>query len=95
MTIRRYARVYVPAICLAALVSLSGVVWADTIPLMTRDELKSRLGDADIAILDVRAGKDWKSSEFKITGALRVKPSPENKWADRFDKSKTYVIYCA
>ena len=86
---------YVPAMCLAALVSLSGLVSADTIPLMTKDELKPRLGDAGIAILDVRAGRDWKSSEFKIVGAVRVKPTAETEWVDRFDKNKTYVIYCA
>ena len=74
---------------------LSGFAVADTIPLMTKEELKTRLGDDDISILDVRAGRDWKSSEFKITGAQRVEPAASNQWADQFNKDKTYVFYCA
>ena len=86
-----------PAICIiiTLLVCLSGWTLADTIPLMTKDELKSRLSDVDVAVLDVRSGRDWKSSEFKISGAIRVKPSRGNKWVDNFDKSKIFVIYCA
>jgi len=74
---------------------LSGLAMADNIPLMTKEELKTHLGDDDISILDVRAGRDWKSSEFKITGAQRVAPAANNQWADQFNKDKTYVFYCA
>ena len=74
---------------------LSGFAVADNIPLMTKEELKTHLGDVDISILDVRAGRDWKSSEFKITGAKRVEPAANNQWADQFNKDKTYVFYCA
>ncbi len=85
----------VVAICIVAIAYLSGLAMADTIPLMTKEVLKSRLLDADFSILDVRSGKDWKSSEFKISGAIRVIPSTNNEWVDHFDRSKTYVIYCA
>lgn len=74
---------------------LSGLAVADSVPLMTKEELKPLLGDDDTFILDVRAGRDWKSSEFKITGAKRVAPAPNNQWADQFNKDKTYVFYCA
>ena len=83
------------AIGILIIVYLSGLAVADTIPLMTKEMLKSRLGETDLSILDVRSGKDWKSSEFKISGAIRVKPSTQNKWVDHFDRNKTYVIYCA
>lgn len=76
-------------------VLFSGIAVADNIPLMTKEELKPLLGEDDIAILDVRAGRDWKSSEFKITGAKRVAPAANNQWADQFNKDKTYVFYCA
>lgn len=74
---------------------LSGLALAETIPLMTKEKLKTLLGDDDMTILDVRAGRDWMSSEFKITGAQRVEPSANNQWADQFNKDKTYVFYCA
>ena len=93
-TIRAIQR-RVATIGIIASVYLSGLAMADTIPLMTKEALKSRLLDTDISILDVRSGKDWTSSEFKISGAIRVKPSTGNEWVDNFDKSRTYVIYCA
>jgi hypothetical protein len=63
--------------------------------LMTKDELKLELGNADLVILDVRTGKDWTSSEFKIKNATRVNPREFSSWKDRFDKDKKLVLYCA
>ena len=85
----------IPVLFIVTFLMLSGFAVADNIPLMTKEELKPLLGEDDIAILDVRAGRDWKSSEFKITGAKRVEPAANNQWADQFDKDKTYVFYCA
>ena len=65
------------------------------VPLMTTDELKAMLGNPDLVILDVRKGKDWKSSEFKIKGATYAKPDNYAKWANTFDKTKKIVLYCA
>jgi rhodanese-related sulfurtransferase len=47
-----------------------------------------------VVVVDVRTGRDWKSSEFKIKGAVRY----ENdivKWASTYDKDTTLVLYCA
>jgi rhodanese-related sulfurtransferase len=46
-------------------------------------------------ILDVRTGGDWKSSEFKIKGAVRANPYDFDKWAEVYPKNKTLVLYCA
>ena len=86
---------YMSVLLIVTFSMLSGLALADNIPLMTKERLKTLLGDDDITILDVRAGRDWKSSEFKITGAKRVEPSAYNQWADKFNKDKTYVFYCA
>ena len=85
----------IPVIFVVISVILSGLALADNVPLMTKEKLRTLLGDDDTFILDVRAGRDWKSSEFKITGAKRVAPAPNNQWADQFNKDKTYVFYCA
>ncbi len=63
--------------------------------LMTKEELKSKLDDPDLVILDVRTGKDWKSSEFKIQGASYVKAKAYTDWVGTYPKDKKYVIYCA
>lgn len=67
---------------------------ADSVPTMNKDELKTQLGSKNLVILDVRTGKDWSSSEFKIEGAVR----PEGKdlsVAKDYPKDHTFVLYCA
>jgi len=41
------------------------------VPRMTKEELKSLLGNPDVIILDVRESGDWKESKWKIPGAVR------------------------
>ena len=65
------------------------------VPLMTTDELKAMLDDPDVLILDVRRGKDWTSSEFKIKGAIYAKPKAYDEWANAYPKTKKIVLYCA
>jgi rhodanese-related sulfurtransferase len=68
---------------------------AAEVPKMTKEELKTKLGDPHVVIVDVRAGKDWKGSEFKIKGAVRGNPSEFSSWAGKYPKDKTLVLYCA
>ena len=86
--------VFLLSVVLTLAVAGSSLAGTD-VPLMTTDELKSMLDDPDILILDVRKGKDWKSSEFKIKGATYVKPESYDEWANKFPKSKKIVLYCA
>jgi rhodanese-related sulfurtransferase len=62
---------------------------------MTKDELKEKLGNPDLVILDVRAKKDWKDSDSKIQGAIREDPDSVKSWAEKYAKDKTVVLYCA
>ena len=68
---------------------------AKDVPMMTKEELKAQLDNPDIMILDVREGRDWKSSEFKIKGASRADPNEFEKWAETYPKDKTLILYCA
>jgi predicted sulfurtransferase len=68
---------------------------AADVPRMSKEDLKAMLGDPDLIILDVRAGRDWDSSEFKIQGAERANPSDFNTWAGKYPAAKTIVLYCA
>ena len=63
--------------------------------VITKEDLKAQLESPNLMILDVRAGKDWKSSEFKIKGAARANPEEFDKWADTYPKDKKYFLYCA
>jgi rhodanese-related sulfurtransferase len=69
--------------------------FATDIETVDKDELKPMLGTADLVIIDVRAGRDWSSSEFKIKGAVREDPGDVEAWAGNYEKGKTIVLYCA
>lgn len=73
---------------------LASAMAAD-VPRMTTDELESALGDPELIVLDVRQGNDWKSSDFKIKGAVRAAPDMFESWRNTFDKEKKLVLYCA
>jgi hypothetical protein len=75
-----------------------GVQWTtakDTVAKITKDELKAKLDDSNMVIVDVRLGKDWKASESKIRGAMRVEPENVLSLADKYPKDKMLVFYCA
>jgi len=80
----------VSIICFTALPALAGGV-----KLMTTTELKNMLGSKELVILDVRSGRDWSTSELKITGAIRASGDDFDSWANSYPKEKKIVLYCA
>ena len=66
---------------------------AATAPRITKEELKPMLGTSDVIVLDVRTGMDWKASEYKIKGAVRVNHTEVESLASRYGKDKVLVIY--
>ena len=86
-----------------SMIILAGIVclmvaspgFAGDVATMDKDELKARLGSDDLIILDVRTGRDWSSSEFKVQGAQRASSSDFDNWSASLPKDKTLVLYCA
>jgi hypothetical protein len=68
---------------------------AEDVKRMTKEELKGMLGDPSLVVVDVRTEGDWKSSEFKVKGAVREDPARVASWMDKYGKDKTLVFYCA
>jgi rhodanese-related sulfurtransferase len=62
---------------------------------MTKEELKVKLDNPDLIVIDVRLGKDWTNSDLKIKGAVRENPEAVDSWANKYPKDKTLVFYCA
>jgi rhodanese-related sulfurtransferase len=62
---------------------------------MKKEELKKRLGSPDLIIVDVRSGRDWKASEFKIKSAVHEDSNDFDSWSAKYPMEKTIVIYCA
>ena len=69
-------------------------LFATSVPTMDKEELKSQLGSENLVILDVRRGRDWSTSEFKIKDALRVDDG-DLSIAMNYPKDSTIVLYCA
>lgn len=67
---------------------------AADVPKLTVEELKAMLGSPDLIILDVRLERDWKASPSKIPGAVWEDFMEVEKWAERYPKDKTIVLYC-
>ncbi len=65
------------------------------VPRITKEELKTLIGNSDVVIIDGRTPKHWNFSESKIVGAVREDPFAVFTWAGRYPKDKTIIIYCA
>jgi predicted sulfurtransferase len=65
------------------------------VPRISKEDLKTKLDDPGMIILDVRTNSDWKASEFKIKGAIRVSSENVDSWASKYAKDETLVLYCA
>ncbi|MCU0538763.1 MAG: hypothetical protein MUD16_16520 [Desulfobacterales bacterium] len=62
---------------------------------MSPDDLKLKLGDPEVVVLDVRSHTDWFLSREKIQGAERENYRDFEGWAAKYPKAKTIVLYCA
>ena len=76
----------------AALITANG---ADETLKMTKEELKGRLGDPEVVVVDVRTGGSWTDSTTKIKGAVREDPKGVQNWVEKYPQDKTLVFYCS
>lgn len=68
---------------------------ADDAPRISTEELQAMLGSSDLVLLDARADRDWKKSDIKIAGAVRVDPDDISSWAGDYGKEQKIILYCA
>jgi rhodanese-related sulfurtransferase len=67
----------------------------DDAPRISTEELQAMLGSSNLVLLDVRTAKDWKKSDKKIVGAVRVDPDDVSSWAGDYGKDQKIILYCA
>jgi rhodanese-related sulfurtransferase len=79
---------------LALAIGATTPAFATGVPVMDKDQLQAQLGSAKLVVLDVRQGRDWSTSEYKIKGAIRVEGG-DLSVADAYPKDTTLVLYCA
>ncbi|MCI5224803.1 MAG: rhodanese-like domain-containing protein [Candidatus Electrothrix sp. AR4] len=67
----------------------------DDVRFIGTEKVKEKLNSEEIVILDVRSGRGWSASEFKIPGAIRTAWNEIEKWSAELPKEKTLVLYCS
>jgi hypothetical protein len=65
------------------------------VPWMTQEELRGKLANAEIVVLDVRKKPDWDRGGTKIRGAFHEDYERVEEWAGKYPRDKTLVLYCA
>ncbi len=64
------------------------------VPKITKEELKAKLGDRNLVLVDLfKPIAD--AARTRIIGALRERPADYKIWSKEFDKDKTLVLYCS
>ena len=91
---KRLSRIFTVMLVVSTIALFAKVAVAGEVPRISKEELKAKLGNPDVVIIDVRVGKGWKNSPVKITGAVREKPKKAKSWANKYDTNKTYILYC-
>lgn len=70
-------------------------VYADDVPRISREQLRDLVGNTENVILDARLAKEWRKSDEKIPGAVRVDPHDVSSWAGNYAKDQRIVVYCS
>ena len=83
-------------VLLAAVAAWLGVASAGSVevPRISVEKTKALLGNPDVVIIDVRTAKTWWRSSTKILNAVREEPGAVEKWAGKYPKDKTLILYC-
>jgi rhodanese-related sulfurtransferase len=66
----------------------------DDAPRITKGELKAKLGDPAVTVIDVRYKANWKKSGQKIANAVREDPNEISSWVGKYKKDQVLVFYC-
>jgi hypothetical protein len=77
------------------LLPLSVVMAGDTVSIVSKETVRTWMDTGTVTILDVRQGRDWNISEFKITSAVRVDPKNITAWKNKFPSDRRLVLDCA
>lgn len=67
----------------------------DRIRWMSREELLSILDERGLILFDARYSKDWRRSDQKIRGAIRLDAQEVEQLEGFYAPDQKIVIYCA
>ena len=70
-----------------------GASSSGNIPFISIEDLKAKLAEPSVVVLDVRIPKHIAASRFKVKGAVWVNPKEFDRWVHNFSRDATYVLY--
>ncbi len=79
---------------LIPVMTLLGCAGPQDVPLISKEELRAKLGSSNLVVLDVRSIVDWKLAKNKIVGARRVGLEEVEAWVEQLPKDEEIVLYC-
>lgn len=85
---------FLTMVALLWLVPGPAVAADDDAPRITKEELKAKLGDPAVTVIDVRYNANWKKSGQKIVRAVREDPNEISSWVGKYKKDQMLVFYC-
>jgi rhodanese-related sulfurtransferase len=62
---------------------------------ISKEEAESLMGKPGVDIIDVRVGRAYSGSHWKIKGAVRENPIDVKTWAHKYPKTDTILLYCS
>ncbi|MCK4789738.1 MAG: hypothetical protein KAV87_38720 [Desulfobacteraceae bacterium] len=89
----RLSKVLTVLLVLASMALFAKAAVAGEVSGMTKEELRTMLGNPDVIILDVRSEKQWTASPKKIPGAVYEDHTAVTSWSHKYLKDKTIVTY--
>lgn len=85
----------IAAVLVIMIACATGVFADETVPRIGQEELLRILDDPALTVLDARIVKDWRKSDRKIKGAVRVDPHDVSSWIGNYPKDRKIVVYCS
>ncbi|MFC1884781.1 rhodanese-like domain-containing protein [Thermodesulfobacteriota bacterium] len=81
------------ALVLSFLIIMPVAALPKEVPGITKGLLRTMLDKPDVVILDVRLEREWKSTKFRIKGAVWENPKKIDSWAGKYNKDLTLIFY--
>ena len=81
-------------LALSCLVPGPAIAADDDAPRITKEKLKTMLGDPAVTVIDVRYKANWKKSGQKVARAVREDPNEISSWVGKYKKDQMLVFYC-
>ncbi|NJD90898.1 MAG: hypothetical protein FIA91_05185 [Geobacter sp.] len=66
----------------------------EPVTMMSREDLKTKLGSPDLIVIDLRKAKGADGKGQTIMGAVREKPARPKEWAGKYGQEQSLVLFC-